>query len=186
MKSEATRKRIISAAKECFDRYGEKRVSLEDVSKHAGVHRQTIYRLFKSRDELRDAVVFQCMEDVASTAQRTLAQCGTLKEAIVQGTLATVEQALADKSLMDLIRSDWAFAYDLLESNTHASKYFDGCWKPIFIRAQQSGEITADWKYADFSQWLRGGQFVLLLRDQLTRNKRIKLLNQMIQPSFTK
>ena len=54
---EASAEGILDAALVEFDRYGIRKVTLEDVARRAGVSRTTIYRRFANRDELIAAVM---------------------------------------------------------------------------------------------------------------------------------
>lgn len=51
---------ILKAAKTLFWKYGVKRVSVEEVSKEAGVSKMTFYRHFKNKNE----VIMQIMKDL--------------------------------------------------------------------------------------------------------------------------
>lgn len=55
--SDASAEGILDAALVEFDRYGIRKVTLEDVARRAGVSRTTIYRRFANRDELIAAVM---------------------------------------------------------------------------------------------------------------------------------
>jgi AcrR family transcriptional regulator len=45
-------KNILSAAERVFSRYGVKRASMSDVAEEAGISRQTLYKAFRSKDDI--------------------------------------------------------------------------------------------------------------------------------------
>ncbi|AKS30585.1 TetR/AcrR family transcriptional regulator [Mycolicibacterium goodii] len=54
---DAASRAILDAALVEFERYGFRRVALDDVARRAGVSRTTIYRRFSNRDDLVGAVI---------------------------------------------------------------------------------------------------------------------------------
>lgn len=179
------RQRIVKAAKECFDMYGENRVSLEDVSRQAKVHRDSVYRLFKNREGLRKEVVFHCVEELVSVVSAAVGKCKTLEEAVMLGTLVSVEHCRADKTLNELLLSDPRLAQQELANHPEIEDYFARIWQPLFMRARKSGEIDKTWTYADFSQWLRGIQFIILVHEEMPSAAQKKLLAHFVRTCFT-
>ncbi|MBU8833003.1 TetR/AcrR family transcriptional regulator [Mycolicibacterium goodii] len=55
--ADAASRAILDAALVEFERYGFRRVALDDVARRAGVSRTTIYRRFSNRDDLVGAVI---------------------------------------------------------------------------------------------------------------------------------
>lgn len=45
-------KNILAAAERVFSRYGVKRASMSDVAEEAGISRQTLYKAFRSKDDI--------------------------------------------------------------------------------------------------------------------------------------
>ncbi|WP_371192652.1 TetR/AcrR family transcriptional regulator [Glaciecola sp. SC05] len=62
-KSTEKREAILDSAKELFLANGVKQTSMEEVAKHSGVSKQTIYSHYKNKDALFSAVIaFKCEE----------------------------------------------------------------------------------------------------------------------------
>ncbi len=61
--STARRGAIVSAARECFFRFGYKKTSFKDVAKAAGITRSLIYLHFKNKDDLLGAVFTAVFEE---------------------------------------------------------------------------------------------------------------------------
>ncbi len=54
--SEALKKRIIEKAAELFPRRGLSKVTVDELCEETGISKKTLYRYFKSKDEIADAV----------------------------------------------------------------------------------------------------------------------------------
>ncbi|MDX1628198.1 MAG: TetR/AcrR family transcriptional regulator [Fulvivirga sp.] len=49
---EETKKRIVNGASELFHKYGIRSVSMDDIARHLGISKKTIYQFFKDKDEV--------------------------------------------------------------------------------------------------------------------------------------
>jgi AcrR family transcriptional regulator len=65
--ADAVTARIIAVAREEFERYGIRRTTVEQVARHAGVSRVSVYRRFAGKAELVRAVMF---EDIGRFVER--------------------------------------------------------------------------------------------------------------------
>ena len=50
---------ILDAAQHVFEQYGAHRANVEDVARAAGVSRSTLYRAYRNKEALLDAVLFR-------------------------------------------------------------------------------------------------------------------------------
>ena len=98
---EQARERIIAAAKRCIDLYGPAKTTLSDVAAELGVTRQTVYRLFRSSDELLNAVALSAADSfVDRLVARARAQAGTdPAEMLVECLAFTLEQLPQERYL---------------------------------------------------------------------------------------
>lgn len=184
MKRDRTKERIIKAAQECLASQGDERVSMEAVGLHAGVHRRTIYSLFQGREELQKEVMLHCLREMTEVCRKAVEECGTLEEAIIAGTMATIELCRKNRTTQGLSHSDWRLGLARISDDALVSEHFELAWKPAFDRAKRAGEVARNRKFSEFSQWLRGVQYLVLLQEDRSRNEQIKLLRQYIQPGI--
>ena len=63
-----TKVRIIKSAEELFLRYGIKSITMDDIAKHLGMSKKTIYRFFNDKDE----VVHSLIQDKIKKDERLL------------------------------------------------------------------------------------------------------------------
>ena len=62
---------IIQTAKELFTKYGYKRVSMDEIAKKANVTKKTIYRYFKSKEELLKYYINQEILNMKEIIEKT-------------------------------------------------------------------------------------------------------------------
>jgi AcrR family transcriptional regulator len=97
---------IVDAALEEFLAYGLRRTTVDVVARRAGVSRATLYRRFKDKDALVQAVlVRECRRFFASIAA-AVAELSTVEERLVAGFAVGVRYARADRLLNRLLASD--------------------------------------------------------------------------------
>ncbi len=68
------KKRILEAALRAFSRYGVKRTSMGDIAQEAGIARQTLYKTFRSKDDILCAYIRAYTEDVVARIEADLAE----------------------------------------------------------------------------------------------------------------
>lgn len=97
---------IVDAALEEFLTYGLRRTTVDVVARRAGVSRATLYRRFKDKDALVQAVlVRECRRFFGSVAT-AVAGVSTVEARLVEGFVVGVRYARADRLLNRLLASD--------------------------------------------------------------------------------
>jgi AcrR family transcriptional regulator len=97
---------IVDAALAEFLTYGLRRTTVDVVARRAGVSRATLYRRFKDKDALVQAVlVRECRRFFGSIAA-AVAEMSTVEERLVEGFAVGVRYARADRLLNRLLASD--------------------------------------------------------------------------------
>ncbi|MGH9246959.1 MAG: TetR family transcriptional regulator [Acidimicrobiales bacterium] len=101
-----TRDAILDAAVATLIRYGEAKSSLGDVAREAGVSRQTVYRYFRSKDELIEAALLREEAAFAGAVVEAAAPHADLRDALEAG-IATSLRLAREHPLFDrLLRAD--------------------------------------------------------------------------------
>lgn len=97
---------IVAAAFEEFLAYGLRRTNVDVVARRARVSRATLYRRFRDKDALVQAVlVRECRRFFGSIAE-AVAGGATVEERLVEGFVVGVRYARADRLLNRLLASD--------------------------------------------------------------------------------
>lgn len=97
---------VVDAALEEFLAYGLRRTTVDTVARRAKVSRATLYRRFKDKDALVQAVlVRECRRFFGSVAD-AVAGVSTMEARLVEGFVVGVRYARADRLLNRLLASD--------------------------------------------------------------------------------
>ena len=59
MKLKEQKKKIISAARECFARYGYEKTTMEDIGNQVGLNKTSLYHYFDNKDKIFTEVILQ-------------------------------------------------------------------------------------------------------------------------------
>lgn len=94
---EGTKQRILNAAVECLEQYGESGVRLRDIKERVGVHTGSIYHFFGSRDGLIAAAH-------AERYERSLTAVGSFS-LLLESSNAAVEFRAGVEMIFDVISS---------------------------------------------------------------------------------
>ncbi len=77
-----TKVKLLEAAEQVFSRYGVKRTSMADVASAAGVSRQTLYSVFKNKDELLAEAMRVTVQRIYETLEQEWATAKTVGEIV--------------------------------------------------------------------------------------------------------
>ncbi|MFW0787497.1 TetR/AcrR family transcriptional regulator [Gordonia sp. CPCC 206044] len=97
--------RILAAARETIDREGAG-TGLADVARTLGVTRQTVYRYFRSTDELLSATAIDAVGALLDRVESRLRGISTADAAVVEGLAAVLEELADDNYVGLLLRAE--------------------------------------------------------------------------------
>jgi AcrR family transcriptional regulator len=89
-----SRERILGKAHELFNRFGFRRVTMDEIAAKTGMSKKTIYQIFATKDEIVDAVVEALLEKSVILCEAGLENADNA----LQEILATIDMV---KELMD-------------------------------------------------------------------------------------
>ena len=93
-RGEATRERLLAAARELFGARGYEQTSIEAVLEASGVARGALYHHFPSKTALYDAVLEQVVADIAAEASQDASAGGDALESLRAGARSWMRMAL--------------------------------------------------------------------------------------------
>jgi AcrR family transcriptional regulator len=136
---------ILAAAKALFWKFGIKRVSVEEVCKHAGVSKMTFYRMFKNKSELVVLLLSTWYGDSFEKHKLTMASSipfhQKIKELIVNEYEAS--QDISQEFLADIYNSDDP---ELQKLTAELTEQGLSQTRKDFEVAQKNGDIRKDIK----------------------------------------
>jgi len=99
------KQRIIEEASELFARSGVKGITMDDLARHLGISKRTIYENFKDKEELLTACINAFHEEYQAFSQKVFSEADNVAEAIVTMLRKDAEQASQRQvNVMDEIR----------------------------------------------------------------------------------
>jgi TetR/AcrR family transcriptional repressor of uid operon len=98
--------RIVSAAREEFERYGVRRTAIEQVAKRAGVSRVTVYRKFEGKAALVRAVVLDDIQRFATYVDSLWRSPAAVEDRIVELCTAAIMSIRKNPLFNTLLRSE--------------------------------------------------------------------------------
>ncbi|WP_396448571.1 TetR/AcrR family transcriptional regulator [Actinomadura sp.] len=102
--SEPQSGRILDAALRCFETYGPRRTTMDDVARESGLGRATIYRRFPTKGDLVTGVLLREARRFFAELDEAVAALPTLEERLVEGFAVALrisrEQRLVNRLLV--------------------------------------------------------------------------------------
>lgn len=148
------RERLLNAAEACFDRFGFRRTTIDDVAREAKVSRSTVYRYFDGRGDLIVGAYLRESEAVFDKVNALLSRPGTFGERVVEATMRSIDAIRSGKYLPLMLSPEGA----MLASNaiTASMAFYESSRKtmgPFFEQAKVDGEVRDDLELDDFLEW---------------------------------
>jgi AcrR family transcriptional regulator len=132
-KSERTRRRILSAAKQLFDRRGYRDTTIDDITRRADIAHGTFYLYFSGKSELLSELLSQALGEFDQIASRDLLEPGEIAASIRQ----TLETYQRNRLLMRLLREASA-------SDAHFREHYDEFFVELLVGHLQAGIIKLE------------------------------------------
>lgn len=149
---------ILDAAKSLFWKYGVKRVSVEEISKEAGVSKMTFYRHFKNKNELAQKIMLIIFDKGLIDYRATMSADISFVEKVEQILLLKFQntQDVSEEFIKDIyVNGDQATQKMIIEYSETMLLEF----KNDLANAQDKGWIRNDIKI----------DFIMKMRDQITQ-----------------
>ena len=148
-----TEQAIVEAATRCVRRYGIRRTTLEEVARAAGFSRGTVYRYFRSKDDLITAVFAGAYSAFLAEARSVLDGCATLAERVAANAVL-IRDSGRGGALLDLDETEPETVALLLtrDAGPMLARWID-FWTPYFVAARQAGEVRADLDIPQAVEW---------------------------------
>ncbi len=144
LQREATRARLLKAARRLFGKYGYHDVAITEISREAGVTHGVIHSHFHSKAGLLFAILSQNNEAQLSASQSVAESEGPILSRLRKVIEIWAGDDLRDRELLKVMQAfSWEWPYDFEEQNRIQ---LVGAMEPLRIlirEAQHSGELRA-------------------------------------------
>lgn len=108
---------ILRAALQLYQRYGLKKVTMDDVSKAIGKSRSILYYYYKNKDEIFEAVIDLLLREVSEEITRAVESAASIEEKLKAFCLAKVHTSEERKSVFRAMEA----GMDAEEISRHAT-----------------------------------------------------------------
>lgn len=92
-RSTETRRHLLSAARQLFEKHGYAGTAIDDVVRSAGVSKGALYHHFPTKQALFDAVIVDIQDELGAHVDKSVAKQRTASTKFVTGWLAALELA---------------------------------------------------------------------------------------------
>ena len=176
------RDKIVDAAIRCFERFGPQRTSMNDIADEAGISRRTLYRQFDDRPALVAELLERRLSDLHASVLAHLATYDDIEEALVEGSLFSVEAGESDDLVSEIVRHEHAGTPErfLLRVNDAIAASVLESWSTVLERGRAAGRVRDDLSDARVVELVMTVQTVALLRDDLGRDGRRALFRDLL------
>jgi AcrR family transcriptional regulator len=137
---------LLAAARDAFAEYGTE-ASLEDIARRAGVGIGTLYRNFPTRQDLFKSVYVEEIDQLSEVAAAVADRPPW--EALAAWLQRFVGYAATKRAISEALNRET----EMFQS-CRATMYEAG--EPLFVRAQQAGEVRTDASFDDVLRMLSG------------------------------
>lgn len=186
MKSEpiddVTLTRILEGAARCFAKDGPRKTSMNDIAVASGVGRQTVYRRFKNREEIIEALFQVRVDALMSELLGSRQKSADLEDQIIDTALEWVQRIKRDPVLRNLVA----------ESDSHETEIFligprstlqavaVRIWTPLLERAKAVGSLRPHLGVEEAVHYVRAIHFLLHVRDDLHERERVDFVRNTL------
>jgi AcrR family transcriptional regulator len=160
---EEARRRLVAAAARCIARRGTGRISMDDVAAEAGVSRATVYRYYRTREDLILGVMLSRLDSAMDLVVRSLEAPGDAARSIPDLVLASIGLVDGDAVTVALFSPDSRTLVTAVEMS--ADPIVDGVYRhiaPLLRQWQEDGQLPADLDLRMTSRWLNSVSVMLM------------------------
>lgn len=158
-----TQQKIIDAAYRCFDQYGIRKTTIDDIASSAGVARPTFYTYFDGKDDvvdyIRRAESLKANQEIRQRMKKhksfedALTECFMITAAVA-GHNPYVRALIDDIDLVSKSAAPYSPAHRVnLER-----------WGPLLSGASSRGELNSDLSPDEIVSWLTLSQVLMLTK----------------------
>lgn len=179
------RDKIVDAAVRCFERFGPQRTSMNDIADEAGISRRTLYRQYDDRSALVAEILDCRLARLHVSVVAHLSTYDCIEEALVEGSLFSVEAGESDELITEIVRHEHAGTPErflLRVNDSIAARVLEG-WSTVLVEGRACGRVRTDLSDARIVELIMTVQTVALLREDLGRGGRRALFRDLLVPA---
>ncbi len=158
-----TMDRIVAAAYRCFDKFGIRKTTIDDVAGASGLSRPTIYRYFAGKDDIVRHICALEIRKVNDELRCRISRAGSYVDLLTESLLLTTRIAAGNEFIRILIETS-----DITSRGAHpdSADYPEvrSVWHSLLQQGIRSGELADDLSKEDIAAWLALSETMLLMK----------------------
>ena len=166
------KKQIIEAARKLFNKYGFKKVTMDEIAREANVTKKTVYTYFSSKEELFKYFINEELENMKKIVEEVEAENTDFYETVHQGIYKLLKYTNQKKFLKNLVNEAEVLKNPVIIENL---KVFDAeiqnYIKQKLLIAIDKGHIKV--KDVDIATFLIYKMYIALMFDWNENNKKL-------------
>lgn len=164
---ESTEASLVDAACTCFERYGIRKTTMDDIAQQAGVARATLYRYFASKEAVVERIGALEAERVTLELRGQLKKGLSIGDTLVECLLLSTRIAHRNPRIRALsdFQATASRAADPASPSHQANR---ALWGSLIRDALAHGELAKDVSLDEISSWLVLSQALLLTKVEAT------------------
>jgi AcrR family transcriptional regulator len=148
------RDRLLDAAGVCFERYGVRKTTVDDVAREAGVSRATVYRHFGGRGGLIVAAYLREATATRERLRRLMDGPGPFAERLLEATVRSIESIRSGPHRELMLSGDGVLASRALAASSVVYDTSRETMAPYFDAAKAAGELRPELELDDLNEWM--------------------------------
>lgn len=163
---------IIEAARSLFNKYGFKKVTMDEIAKEAGVTKRTVYAYFKNKEDLFKVIVNEELINMKKIVEDVEKQNMDFYETVHQGIYNLLKYVNKKKFIKNLINEAEVLKNPIILKNLkvideEVQKYI----KEKLLKAIENGDLKIN--DVDITAFLIYKMYIALMFDWNENNKKL-------------
>lgn len=158
-----THDRIVAAAYRCFDQFGIRKTTIDDIAAESGLSRPTIYRYFAGKDEIVRHISALEIRKVNDELRRRISRTDSFIDLLTESLLLTTRIAAKNEFVRILIETSNITSRGANPDSTEFPEV-RSVWHSLLVQGVKQGALADDLSEEEIGAWLALSETMLLMK----------------------
>lgn len=179
---------VMDAVTCCIERYGLRKTRMEDIARHAGLSRISLYRDYGNRDKLINCFLSHRSRQFNDRIRLKVQACQSIEEALEYYLLTATTQAIKDVSIRELVEVHQVFQSALNDDHSPVKTHICELWDPLLRKLCPADAHILSLSQQEVADWilLMESNLILVAIAAGWEHDRLRsLIRNFLTPAFT-